>query len=979
MKQVQTDERPIVVLVALVFFATQSTHALMANTADALFLSRFGVESLPTMYMMFGIIGAGALLAYAAGIAGTRRVVFYPVVLGLIAVVLVGLRLMLLAAERWMYAATWIVASIAIATTFVLMWNVAADVADARSGKRLYPLFASAGILGGVAGNLATGALATSVGVEQILVVAAAILVLVAVLASVSAHRFGKVAATSGGARQELRAGYERVKQTPLLRRLSAAMLLSTVLFYAVAFPFSIAVAEEFATTAEIASFLGLFAAAATVATFLVSLLGAGAIFRAIGVVGALLVVGSVYLVGFSLWLLTFGLVVAAIVRFVQWMAVNGLGATAQAAVFNTVRSEHRGAVIAFLTAVPLQLGIFLAGFALWAVGLESTTPLFLIGLVAAALYVAAVISMRRHYLESLVDALRRGVHDAFLIADRGIVATRVSSETAAALRDTFANNRSEVRRAGLEIAARAHLSDLAPDAKQLLDDADVTVRLAAAEFLAELNELPQPDRRRLVEVASSVSIDSGVATRRRAAVLLDRLGEAELSDRLLCAMADDSESTIRAGGLVGLAEIGRVPSELSVFNLMVDDESPEVRSAAVAAVAAAGGGQASDILPAFADPSEQVRRSTAHAWRAHELPKEPLLDLLSGDDIDAQEAALMALAPADPDLAKQVGEMVEPSMQLAEADWRNAAALASSDSGAADWIADLLDQRSWSRQKVVIRAIEVDHDHDTGELIVAGLRSMDSDARAQAMEALDSNRSDVSRRLIAMNEPLPSNGFDVEQVLENLAGDADQWLRALALYTIGEIHRANREPAIRESEANDSPVVRSAAASLAEMAGDSVSELFDMVGPVERAIALRSVPIFSSLLPEDLDRIATVASERTYDAGSTVFRAGERGDELVVVLEGTLSVSYRAQGGSEIFAEFGEGEQVGELSMLRDGPRSSNVIASTDARVLAIGKDVVESLLVERPHVARAILASIADRLAAVAAPVTDDDIAKR
>ena len=60
------------------------------------------------------------------------------------------------------------------------------------------------------------------------------------------------------------------------------------------------------------------------------------------------------------------------------------------------------------------------------------------------------------------------------------------------------------------------------------------------------------------------------------------------------------------------------------------------------------------------------------------------------------------------------------------------------------------------------------------------------------------------------------------------------------------------------------------------------------------------------------------------------------------------------------------------ELSLLREGPRASDVVASTDARVLSISKDVVEALLAERPDVAKAILASIADRLAAVTLPDT-------
>ena len=68
------------------------------------------------------------------------------------------------------------------------------------------------------------------------------------------------------------------------------------------------------------------------------------------------------YVGAFALWLAAFTLLTASIVRFVQWVMVNGVGATAQAAIFNVVRGEKRGQVIAFAFAVPVNLGVLAAG-----------------------------------------------------------------------------------------------------------------------------------------------------------------------------------------------------------------------------------------------------------------------------------------------------------------------------------------------------------------------------------------------------------------------------------------------------------------------------------------------------------------------------------------------------------------------------------------------------------------------------------------
>ena len=148
------------------------------------------------------------------------------------------------------------------------------------------------------------------------------------------------------------------------------------------------------------------------------------------------------------------------------------------------------------------------------------------------------------------------------------------------------------------------------------------------------------------------------------------------------------------------------------------------------------------------------------------------------------------------------------------------------------------------------------------------------------------------------------------------------------------------------------------------------MAESLDLLGPVERVIALRNVPLFSSLRPADLNRIADAATERTYAAGTRLFSAGETGSEMCVILEGSVDVTRTSASRIELLNQYGPGDHVGELAVLRRSSRAADVTATSDLRVLAIDHGVVDSLLVERPEVARAMLASLADRLAAQRAP---------
>jgi ATP-binding cassette subfamily B protein len=133
----------------------------------------------------------------------------------------------------------------------------------------------------------------------------------------------------------------------------------------------------------------------------------------------------------------------------------------------------------------------------------------------------------------------------------------------------------------------------------------------------------------------------------------------------------------------------------------------------------------------------------------------------------------------------------------------------------------------------------------------------------------------------------------------------------------------------------------------------------------MDRILALRQVPLFGNLAPEDLQRIAEIASERIVQAGDYVCREDEIGDELFVIVEGQVRVTKHSNGTERTLRILQAGEHVGELAILREQPRSASVSAEGGSiRVLVIRGDALKAILHERPEVALAMLASLAERL---------------
>jgi CRP-like cAMP-binding protein len=96
---------------------------------------------------------------------------------------------------------------------------------------------------------------------------------------------------------------------------------------------------------------------------------------------------------------------------------------------------------------------------------------------------------------------------------------------------------------------------------------------------------------------------------------------------------------------------------------------------------------------------------------------------------------------------------------------------------------------------------------------------------------------------------------------------------------------------------------------------------------------ALAGMPLFSKLQERELLRVMQVAEVLKFSAGEEVMREGERGDELFIVIEGTLQIVR----GEQVLSEVGPGEHFGEMALIRSSPRSATVRAIDDAELIAI------------------------------------------
>jgi CRP-like cAMP-binding protein len=127
----------------------------------------------------------------------------------------------------------------------------------------------------------------------------------------------------------------------------------------------------------------------------------------------------------------------------------------------------------------------------------------------------------------------------------------------------------------------------------------------------------------------------------------------------------------------------------------------------------------------------------------------------------------------------------------------------------------------------------------------------------------------------------------------------------------------------------------------------------------------LARVPVFSTLVPADLQRIAQLAVPRTFDPGQVVFREGDSSDTCYIVRTGRARALRGHSDGRVItLATFGPGDIFGELAMFEDERRSATVEAVELTGVVAVLGPDMRRLMLEHPQISTRLVIALGRRL---------------
>lgn len=126
----------------------------------------------------------------------------------------------------------------------------------------------------------------------------------------------------------------------------------------------------------------------------------------------------------------------------------------------------------------------------------------------------------------------------------------------------------------------------------------------------------------------------------------------------------------------------------------------------------------------------------------------------------------------------------------------------------------------------------------------------------------------------------------------------------------------------------------------------------------------LAKIPLFKDLKRRQLELLARLVGEKTYQVGEAIVKQGQGGIGLFIIESGKADVLRKAVDGTETLVNtLGPGDFFGELALLDEGQRTASVVAVEPTKCIAMARWDFMPLLKDDAEMAIVILQEVVKR----------------
>jgi len=137
----------------------------------------------------------------------------------------------------------------------------------------------------------------------------------------------------------------------------------------------------------------------------------------------------------------------------------------------------------------------------------------------------------------------------------------------------------------------------------------------------------------------------------------------------------------------------------------------------------------------------------------------------------------------------------------------------------------------------------------------------------------------------------------------------------------------------------------------------------YAMTGIKEKISRLADTVVFGSLPEEQLEGIVKVLKEKTVPRKTIIFREGDPGDSFYIIHSGKIRVFLTGEDGVKTeLSVLGPGDSFGEMALLTQEPRSTDIEAIEESHLFILTKEKFDEALKDYPDVFKHFIKHMSD-----------------
>ena len=492
-----------VFLMFLYFFMIIASYYILKPVRNSLFLEQLGAHNLPWVYIGTAVVIGFIILIYSKLSQLVSRNILVP---GTIIFFVFNLLLFWWAYKQdfvWFSAIFYIWVSIYSVLLISQFWIAANIIYSSSQAKRLFGIIGSGGILGGIAGGAITKGLATTIGTDNLILVSAAVLGIVATIASIVHIKFSGeysderiISAADLFEVDNKKTVYQSILESRHLQLIGIIVSLGMVVSSLVDYEFNTIIENSYSSTDSRTEFFGSFFASMNMVSLIIQLFLTSFILRKFGIGISLMILPIILLLGSASLLFQPVLLSAIFIKLSSGSIKFSLDNSVREIVYMPIPMQVKLKVKPFLDMFTQRFTRGIAGL-LIIVGTKffdlSIRHFAVMSLIIILFWIFATLKIKKKYIDSIRNLLR----NKNVAAENAALHT-VDALTCKAISESLSSPDEETVLYALKMLESSSDKSMVPKLKPLLSNSNSDIQHRTINLLTQIGDstlLPEVEK----------------------------------------------------------------------------------------------------------------------------------------------------------------------------------------------------------------------------------------------------------------------------------------------------------------------------------------------------------------------------------------------------------------------------------------------------------------------------------------------------